>query len=303
MDLPDSTQATSWEGMEVVDRDGQPLGRCVGVFADTETGLTEWLDVDVTGHTRSFVPAIDATAADGTVRVRFTRDAVVSAPSVGDQQQLSKADEHTLYRHYDVPVSSDADSVLPAGVDASSGTTTTDTTTPTSTSTTATSTVAAGAGVAAAGAGAAGITAASAGGAGDAGAPLADGSVASDLPVLDPAAASTTVPESQVTYVDQPEDFAREEPAAAQPPASAPPTATIRPSSRRCSTRCRPPGPRPGGGASGRASSTPPRATTTGAAAPPAASAASPAGSPGSAPRRRAGWAATAGWWSGRWRG
>ena len=223
MDLPDSTQATSWEGMEVVDRDGQPLGRCVGVFADTETGLTEWLDVDVTGHTRSFVPAIDATAADGTVRVRFTRDAVVSAPSVGDQQQLSKADEHTLYRHYDVPVSSDADSVLPAGVDASSGTTTTDTTTPTSTSTTATSTVAAGAGVAAAGAGAAGITAASAGGAGDAGAPLADGSVASDLPVLDPAAASTTVPESQVTYVDQPEDFAREEPAAAQPPASAPP--------------------------------------------------------------------------------
>ena len=39
MELPDRSQARSWEGKDVVDRDGQRLGRCVGVFADTATGV------------------------------------------------------------------------------------------------------------------------------------------------------------------------------------------------------------------------------------------------------------------------
>ena len=63
MELPDRSQARSWEGKDVVDRDGQRLGRCVGVFADTATGVPEWLHVDVEGHVRSFVPALEAAEA------------------------------------------------------------------------------------------------------------------------------------------------------------------------------------------------------------------------------------------------
>jgi hypothetical protein len=43
MDLPDRAEAKSWQGRDVVDRDGEPLGRCHGVFADTDTGLPEWV--------------------------------------------------------------------------------------------------------------------------------------------------------------------------------------------------------------------------------------------------------------------
>ena len=47
MQLPDRKEAKSWEGLPVVDRDGASIGRCDGVYADTDTGVTEWLDVGV----------------------------------------------------------------------------------------------------------------------------------------------------------------------------------------------------------------------------------------------------------------
>jgi hypothetical protein len=53
MDLPDRAEAKSWQGRDVVDRDGEPLGRCHGVFADTDTGLPEWVLVDVGGRPSS----------------------------------------------------------------------------------------------------------------------------------------------------------------------------------------------------------------------------------------------------------
>lgn len=243
MELPDRSQARSWEGRDVVDRDGQLLGRCVGVFADTATGVPEWLHVDVEGHVSSFVPALEAAETDGSVRVQFSRDAVLSAPSVGDDVQLSKAEEIDLYRHYGVPVDSGEGSVLPADDASAAGD-----------STSATGTAAAGTAVAA---GAVtpvvgtsdrtGTGAASSSGADtsvaetdadvdgrlgartgdttaltptsaddDAGtSPLSDAGTVSggavtpetgeQLPVLDPAAASTPVAEEQVDYVDEPE--------------------------------------------------------------------------------------------------
>lgn len=119
MELPDRVDAKRWEGLEVVDRDDQALGSCVGVFADADTEITEWLLVDVPGHRRAFVPALDATETGGRVRVPFGREQVVTAPQVGDEAQLSKSDERALYDHYGVPVSEDdSASLLPeAAVD------------------------------------------------------------------------------------------------------------------------------------------------------------------------------------------
>ncbi len=118
MQLPERKEARNWEGVAVVDRDGDHLGRCVGVFADTDTGATEWLHVDVLGHRRSFVPALGATGTDDTVRVAFARADVLAAPRVGDDLELSKGDEVTLYRHYDVQhTSSTTGSVLPVEAD------------------------------------------------------------------------------------------------------------------------------------------------------------------------------------------
>lgn len=120
MDLPDKTQGKSWEGAEVVDRDGERLGTCVGVFADIDTDLTEWLQVDVAGHRPTFVPALDATEIGERVQVRFAKAQVLSAPQIGEDVELSQREEEQLYSHYGVAATtSESDSVLPVDVDAS----------------------------------------------------------------------------------------------------------------------------------------------------------------------------------------
>ena len=101
MDLPDRAEAKSWQGRDVVDRDGEALGRCHGVFADTDTGLPEWVLVDVGGR-QAFVPAGDAQQEGDRVQVQFTRAQVMSAPDVGDVTQLAEDDEKQLYTHYGV---------------------------------------------------------------------------------------------------------------------------------------------------------------------------------------------------------
>jgi hypothetical protein len=287
MELPDRSQARSWEGKDVLDSDGSRLGRCVGVFADTATGQPEWLHIDVEGHVRSFVPAIDAVEHDGGVRVRFSRSAVLGAPSVGDDVQLSKAEEIELYRHYGVPVESGDGSVLPADAASTTGTgehssSTTATTSTATTSTAVGTAAAAGAVTPVAGLADRSSTAASSSsgadtsvaesdadvdgrlddrtgdtaaltpttvGDADAG-PVPGGAVTpetgAELPVLDPAAASTQVPEGQVTYVDQPEGFVDD--GADVPPKQAAPAAEPeqpRPTLRRVPPASPPPAPAP----------------------------------------------------------
>lgn len=122
MEMPDRTQAKRWEGWAVVDRDGQALGTCTAVFADTDTGVTEWLHVDVEGEGRSFVPAVDAVEAEDAVRIRFPRAAVLGAPRVGDGVQLSQQDEVELYAHYEIAVTpTESESLLPADASVADG--------------------------------------------------------------------------------------------------------------------------------------------------------------------------------------
>ena len=58
MELPDRVDAKRWEGLEVVDRDDQPLGSCVGVFADADTDVLSDLDLEIApGETVALVGA------------------------------------------------------------------------------------------------------------------------------------------------------------------------------------------------------------------------------------------------------
>ena len=121
MDLPDQGTASNWEGAAVVDRAGERLGRCTGVFADVDTDATEWITVTVDEHRRLFIPALGATESGGTLRVSFARGDVLTAPRVGDEQELSKADEVRLYGHYGVAHTPAASgSVLPTKASAQS---------------------------------------------------------------------------------------------------------------------------------------------------------------------------------------
>jgi len=116
--LPEREVAKGWQGRLVLDQDGERLGECTGIFADAASGATEWLEVAVEGHRRCLLPALNALEVGGQVRVAFRRAAVLAAPHVGDDTELSKRDDIVLYRHYGVHYSASASpSLLPTGAD------------------------------------------------------------------------------------------------------------------------------------------------------------------------------------------
>jgi hypothetical protein len=116
--LPERDVAKGWQGLVVLDQDGERLGKCTGIFADAVSGATEWLEVAVEGHRRCLLPALNAVEVGGQVRVAFRRAAVLSAPQVGDDTELSKRDDIVLYRHYGVHYSASASpSLLPTVAD------------------------------------------------------------------------------------------------------------------------------------------------------------------------------------------
>ncbi len=118
MTLPERDVAKGWQGRLVLDQDGERLGECTGIFADAASGATEWLEVAVEGHRRCLLPALNALEVGGQVRVAFRRAAVLAAPHVGDDTELSKRDDIVLYRHYGVHYSAAASpSLLPTGAD------------------------------------------------------------------------------------------------------------------------------------------------------------------------------------------
>jgi stress response protein YsnF len=81
--------------------DGDKIGTVDHFFVDDRTGLPSWVAVTtgLFGTRHSAVPALDATFADGALRLPVTRDAVRSAPEVGGDR-IAPAEEAALRRHY-----------------------------------------------------------------------------------------------------------------------------------------------------------------------------------------------------------
>jgi stress response protein YsnF len=81
--------------------DGDRLGTVEAFFVDDRTGAPSWVTVStgLFGTRHSVVPAVDATYADGALRVPVTADAVKSAPQMAGEH-LDLADEEALRRHY-----------------------------------------------------------------------------------------------------------------------------------------------------------------------------------------------------------
>ena len=81
--------------------DGGKLGTVEAFFVDDRTGAPSWVAVStgLFGTRHSIVPAVDATFADGTLRVPVTAEAVKSAPAMAGEH-LAPADEEALRQHY-----------------------------------------------------------------------------------------------------------------------------------------------------------------------------------------------------------
>jgi hypothetical protein len=102
MALPDVDVVLGWRDRDVLDRDGQKVGKLRDLFLDSQTDRPEWAGVSTgfLGRKLALVPLAEATDAEGAVRVAFTEQQIKDAPTMDPDMELSQSEEEGLYRHY-----------------------------------------------------------------------------------------------------------------------------------------------------------------------------------------------------------
>jgi uncharacterized protein (TIGR02271 family) len=113
-----TNDVTQLRGQELLDSNGDKIGKIEEIYLDEQTGKPEWLAVKtgMFGSNVSFVPLAQASMDSGTVRVPYEKSQVKDAPNAEADGQLSQDEEARLYRHYGMDYSeSRSDSGLPEG--------------------------------------------------------------------------------------------------------------------------------------------------------------------------------------------
>src|SRR5919107_779929 len=118
-DPPMETQTiTEWRGHEVVDRDGDKIGKLEEIYLDEQTGQPEWglVSTGLFGGRGSFVPLAGANPEGESLRVAYEKAQVKDAPNIDPDQQLSQSEESELYSYYGLDYGeSQSGSGLPEG--------------------------------------------------------------------------------------------------------------------------------------------------------------------------------------------
>jgi uncharacterized protein (TIGR02271 family) len=98
-------------GEEVVDRDGDKIGKLDEIYLDQQTGEPAWalVKTGLFGSASTFVPLAGASREDDALRVAYEKDLVKDAPNMEADGQLSPEDEAKLYRHYSLEYGDSAD--------------------------------------------------------------------------------------------------------------------------------------------------------------------------------------------------
>lgn len=96
--------AVLWPGLNMLDRDGDKIGRIEDVFIDPESKQPEWalVNTGLFGVRSTFVPLEGATEDRQAVLVPYPKKLVQEAPSFERDHGLSAEDESGIYRHYGV---------------------------------------------------------------------------------------------------------------------------------------------------------------------------------------------------------
>ena len=112
----DEREVSAAIGGTAYDESGAKIGTVEHFYVDDRTGAPSWVAVTtgLFGTRQSVVPAMDATFADGGLRLPVAVDAVKSAPHLAGDH-LSPDDEAELRRHYGTGVASEAPVAPPAG--------------------------------------------------------------------------------------------------------------------------------------------------------------------------------------------
>lgn len=91
-----------WRGKQMVDRDGDKIGKLQDVYVDTGTDEPVFASVKeglVSKHL-TFVPLEGASATPDGLQVTVSKEQVKDAPNIDQEGELGEADEQSLYHHY-----------------------------------------------------------------------------------------------------------------------------------------------------------------------------------------------------------
>jgi sporulation protein YlmC with PRC-barrel domain len=117
MSLPDIDTALDWRGRNVVDRNGEKIGKFDEIYLDEETSRPEWAAVatGLFGRKHTLIPLSEARLEGDDLQVPFDQEQVKDAPAVDPDDELSQEEERQLYSHYGIDHSrSGSETVLPA---------------------------------------------------------------------------------------------------------------------------------------------------------------------------------------------
>lgn len=95
----DTQTATEWRGRDVMDRDGDKIGKLEEIYLDDQTGKPEWalVKTGMFGGRGSFVPLAEAREHDETITVPYEKDQVKDAPNIDGDERLSQQEEAELW--------------------------------------------------------------------------------------------------------------------------------------------------------------------------------------------------------------
>jgi hypothetical protein len=95
---------SDWRGKDLIDRDGERIGKLEDVYFDIETDQPEFGTVKGGLFERhlTFVPLNHIFAGPDNLQVGVTRAQVKKAPQIETGGELSQADESSLYHYYEL---------------------------------------------------------------------------------------------------------------------------------------------------------------------------------------------------------
>jgi sporulation protein YlmC with PRC-barrel domain len=92
-----------WHGKDLVDRDGDKIGKLEDVYVDVETDepIFGTVKEGLIGRHLTFVPLGGITIGPNSLQVPVSSEQVKAAPNIETEaDELSQADESSLYHHY-----------------------------------------------------------------------------------------------------------------------------------------------------------------------------------------------------------
>jgi hypothetical protein len=94
--------ARAWPGLDVFDREGEPIGRLTAIYLDTETGRPGFglVRTGLFGLRSVLVPLAGAFEEGGALIVDLEKKRIKGSPHLRRDEPLSEEAERELYAHY-----------------------------------------------------------------------------------------------------------------------------------------------------------------------------------------------------------